>query len=303
MDLQYDVVIVGAGPSGLTAAIYAQRAGLKTAILESSAPGGKLIKTYSIENYPGIKKINGADLAYQMFDHAQSLNAEYLYGNVQNIIDHGDYKEVITDVDKYMTKAVIVATGTIERTLGLKDEDKFTGRGVSYCAVCDGAFYKNKDVVVIGGGNSALEESIYLTQFVNHIYIVIRRDVFRADKVAQEKVRENKKISIITKHVPVKIIGDDTVEGIVLKDVDTNEEMQLKIQGIFPYIGAIPSTQFLDKSLLNDKGYIKVNEFMETSIDGIYGAGDVIDKDLRQVVTACNDGAIAAQRTFKYIKN
>lgn len=302
MDLQYDVIIIGAGPAGMTSAIYASRAGLKTAMLECSAPGGKLIKTYNIENYPAIKTMAGADLAYSMFEQSTSFNAEYLYGDVVKVNDHIDYKEVITADNTYTCKAVIVATGTAEKNLGLQDEEKYVGKGISYCAVCDGAFFKNKDVVVIGGGNSALEESLYLTQFVNKIYIVIRRDVFRADKIIQDKILNNDKIEIITKHVPKAIIGDDLVKGIILENVDTKQEMRLDVEGIFPYIGSVPNTNFIkDIVKLNPQGYIITNEKMETNVAGIYGVGDVIDKQLRQVVTACSDGAIAAQMAYHFI--
>ena len=302
MDLQYDVIIIGAGPSGMTSAIYASRAGLKTAMMECSAPGGKLLKTYNIENYPAIRTMAGADLAYSMFEQSTAFNAEYLYGDVTKVIDHKDYKEVITTDNSYTCKAVIVASGTTEKNLGLADEEKYVGKGISYCAVCDGAFFRNKDVVVIGGGNSALEESLYLTQFVNKIYIVIRRDVFRADKIIQDKILNNDKIEIITKHVPKAIIGDGVVKGIVLEHVDTKEEKRLDVEGIFPYIGSIPNTSFVkDVVKLNSQGYIITNEKMETSVEGIYGAGDVIDKQLRQVVTACGDGAVAAQMAYHYI--
>lgn len=302
MDLQYDVIIIGAGPAGMTSAIYASRAGLKTAMLECSAPGGKLIKTYNIENYPAIKTMAGADLAYSMFEQSTSFNVEYLYGDVVKVNDHIDYKEVITADNTYTCKAVIVATGTTEKNLGLQDEEKYVGKGISYCAVCDGAFFKNKDVVVIGGGNSALEESLYLTQFVNKIYIVIRRDVFRADKIIQDNILNNDKIEIITKHVPKAIIGDDLVKGIILENVDTKQEMRLDVEGIFPYIGSVPNTNFIkDIVKLNQQGYIITNHKMETNVAGIYGAGDVIDKQLRQVVTACSDGAIAAQMAYHFI--
>lgn len=303
MDIQYDVIIIGAGPAGMTAAVYATRAGLKTAMLEKSAPGGKMIKTFEIENWPGIKNIAGSDLSFQMFEHATHFGGEYLYGDVKGVEDHQAYKKVITDDAEYLTKAVIVATGTQERLLGIPNEVEYTGKGVSYCAICDGAFYKDKIVTVIGGGNSALEESLYLTQFVKEINIVIRRDVFRAEPYVQSLIENHPKINIIRKHIPISIEGDgQRITGIVLRNLETNEEKTIPTSGIFPYIGADPATSFLDKSLLNEQGYIEVNENMETSCKGIFGAGDVVAKSLRQIVTAVNDGAIAAQQAFHYIK-
>ncbi|MCI5774700.1 MAG: thioredoxin-disulfide reductase [Erysipelotrichaceae bacterium] len=302
MDIQYDVIIIGAGPAGMTGAIYASRAGLKTMMLEVSAPGGKLIKTHMIENYPATAKEGGAELAYRMFEHSTNFGAEYVYGDVKKVVEHDGYKEVVTADNSYLTKSVIIASGTKERLLGLEGEDRLVGKGISYCAVCDGALYRGKDVVIIGGGNSALEESLFLTQFVNKVYIVIRRDVFRADKIIQDKVLQNDKIEIITKHVPHKIIASDRVEGIELENVDTKELTTLKIDAIFPYIGAIPNTDFVkDLNITNEQGYILVDNNMETAIKGIFAAGDCIDKTLRQVVTACSDGAIAGQKAYHYV--
>lgn len=304
MNESYDLVIIGAGPAGLTAAIYASRANLSVLVIESGVNGGKLSKTYEIENYPGIKKIGGLELANQLTEHGQQFGAKLIAGEVKQIIDNGDLKTVVLVSEKmYDAKAIIVATGTKERQLDLPESDKYTGRGISYCAVCDGFFYRNKDVVIIGGGNSALEESLFLASIANKVTIVIRRDEFRAESKVVDKVKENEKINIITKHLPEQlVIEDDKIVGITIKNVDTGELTTLDCAGIFPYIGADPCTDFLDKSILDDKGYIIVNPDMSTSIKGIYAAGDCIQKDLRQVVTACNDGAIAANSVNKYLK-
>lgn len=304
MDIQYDVVIVGSGPAGLTAAIYASRANLKTVIFEADTPGGKLTKTYEIENYPGIVKISGVDLAMQMMEHSTSFGAEMEYDGIDAIVPHDGYFEVRTSSGGTITtKTVIVASGTKERLLDLPHANELIGRGVSYCAVCDGAFYKNKDVVVIGGGNSALEESLYLTQLVNKVNIIIRRDVFRAEPKIVEKVKNNPKINIIVKSLPDSlVIEDNKVKGMVIRNVDTGEKTEIPCEGIFPYIGADPSTGFLqDLGVLNKAGYMIVDANMETCLKGLYGAGDVIAKDLRQVVTATNDGAIAANSAARYI--
>ncbi|MBE6103581.1 MAG: thioredoxin-disulfide reductase [Erysipelotrichaceae bacterium] len=304
MDLQYDVIIIGSGPAGLTAAIYATRANLTTAIIEGDTPGGKLTKTYEIENYPGFERISGVDLAMQMMEHGQKFGAVMEFSPVTEIDDEGEFKLVhLGDGRVLTTRAVIVATGTNERQLDLPRAKEFTGRGISYCAVCDGAFYRNKEVVVIGGGNSALEESLYLTQLVNKVNIIIRRDVFRADATVVDKVRNNPKINIITKSLPQElVIEDNAIKGLVIKNVETGELSTVECAGIFPYMGADPATGFLKNlNILDERGYIVVNKDMETAVPGIYGAGDVTVKDLRQVVTATNDGAIAANACVKYL--
>lgn len=304
MDTRFDLIIIGAGPAGMTASIYAARAGLKVAMLEYSAPGGKLIKTNEIANWPGEKMISGVDLAMQFFDHTSETGAEYLYGNVVNIED-GDYKRIVCeDGSVYKAKAVIIATGTVEKTLGLELEDKLTGFGVSYCAVCDGAFFKGKDVMVVGAGNSAIEESLYLAQFVNKVTIVMRRDVFRADQNVVDLVKANEKIEIIQHYVPVELKEENNkLSGVVIKSVNTNEEKLIEVSGIFPYIGANPATSFAGSlDILDSEGYIVVDKDQMTSVPGVFGAGDVCQKNLRQIVTATSDGAVAAQAAFYYIK-
>ena len=305
MDLQYEVIIIGAGPAGLTAAIYASRANLKTCIIEAEAPGGKLVKTYQIENYPGIKKMAGVDLAISLMEHGMSFGAEMQTGKVSKVYCDGDDRVVeMSDGRKFIGKTVIIATGTKERELDVPRAKEFTGRGISYCAVCDGAFYRDKEVTVIGGGNSALEESIYLTGLVKKVNIVIRRDVFRAEAAIQKQVTENEKINVIVKHVPDSlIIENNKIAGLNIRNVETGEITPLPCSGIFPYIGADPSTDFVDSSILNERGYIVADRDMSTAIPGIFAAGDVIDKQLRQVVTATSDGAIAADGAIKYIKN
>lgn len=306
MERQYDLLIIGAGPAGMTAAVYGSRAGLKTAMLEAGAPGGKLVKTAEIQNWPGIKETAGAQLAYEMFEHSTHFGAEYLYGNVTKVEDHGEWKHVICDDGTtYEAKAIIVATGTQERMLNIPGEEENVGRGVSYCAVCDGAFFKDQDVLVVGGGNSALEEAQYLTQFAKTVYIMIRRQVFRADEIIQESALKNEKIKVIRGVVPVKILDDGKrVSGMIIKHVDSGEEEELSVQAVFPYIGLDPSTSFLEGlGVLDERGYIITDEHCETSIKGLYGAGDVIVKQLRQVVTAANDGAVAAQHAFHQIKH
>ncbi|MDO4198197.1 MAG: thioredoxin-disulfide reductase [Erysipelotrichaceae bacterium] len=300
----YDLIIIGAGPAGLSAAIYASRANLKTLVIEASVAGGKLSKTHMIENYPGIKEISGMELADQLVEHGQSFGAKLITETITKIELNDDEKTVETsNGNTYKSKAVIIATGTKEKTLDLEHADEYTGRGVSYCAVCDGFFYRKKPVVVIGGGNSALEESLYLASLCSSVTIVVRRDEFRAEAKVVNKVKENEKINIITRHIPEKlIIEDERITGLMIKNVDTGEIQNVEAYGIFPYIGALPNTELVDPKILDENGYIKVNADMSTSIKGVYGAGDCTDKILRQVVTACNDGAVAANSVIKFLK-
>lgn len=300
MERQFDLVIIGGGPAGLSAAIYGSRAGLSVAVIESWAPGGKLVKTSHIENYPGVASIEGPTLAMNMLEHAMGLGAEYVAAEVLSIEDK---KVVCNDDTTYVGKAIIIATGTVERKLNIPGEEKNTGRGVSYCAICDGAFFKNKVVTVIGGGNSAIEEAIYLTQFASKVNIFVRNEL-RAELSLQEEAMNHEKIEIVKKIVPLEIIDDGKkVIAIKVKNVLTDEVYDVETSAVFPYVGADPVTAFAsDLGICDDKGYILTNEEMETSVEGIFAAGDVRKKTIRQVVTAANDGAIAAQSAFHYIK-
>lgn len=301
MNREVDLAIIGAGPGGMTAALYATRAGLSTLMIDASAPGGKLLKTYMIDNYPGDPEIPGPDLAVEMYQQSVSFGAEFMNGTVKNVnLD----KQVTLDSGEVINaKAVLIATGTKERLLNIKGEAEAIGHGESFCAVCDGAFYRGKDVVVIGGGNAALEEAQFLTKFANKVTIVLRRDVFRAEHKVQTHVMENDKIEVLKNHVPEEVILEDgKVTGLVAKSTITDDTLTIPCSGLFPYIGADPETKFLDGlDILDDKGYVLVNEKMETAIDGIYAAGDCIRKELRQIVTATADGAIAAQNIFHYV--
>lgn len=300
----YDLIIIGAGPAGLTSAIYALRSNLNTLIIESDNPGGKLTKTFKIENYPGFKEINGYELANNFIEHVKKFNADIYNGQVIKVEKKDSYFDVVLDDDKtYQTKAIIVASGTKERELDLENAKEFTGRGISYCAVCDGFFYRKKDVVVIGGGNSALEEALYLSSIVNKVTIIIRRNEFRAEKSVVQEVLNKDNIEIIKNVVPYKLqIENDRITGLIIKDVNNSVTTKIDCVGIFPYIGASPNTSFLNNNLLDDEGYLIVDKDMSTKIKGIYGAGDVTNKDLRQIVTATNDGAIATNSVIKYLK-
>ena len=292
-----DLIIVGAGPAGLSACLYASRAGLDVLILDMAAPGGKLNVTAQIENYPGVKPSPGPEIAYQMYESALSFGAKMDYQEVVEIKDCGDFKEVVTAKQTYQTKYVLIATGTKERQMHLPKENELVGRGISYCAVCDGPFFKGEDVAVIGGGNSALEEAIYLSSICQNVHLIVRRDVFRADKIIQDRLKEHENIIIHFKKKPFEILEDNQkVKGLILIDSETNEKEELLVNGIFPFIGLDPMNQCVEKlGIINAQGYIDANENMETKVPGIFVAGDVRNKNLRQVVTATNDGAIAGQ--------
>ena len=297
MDKIYDVIIIGAGPAGLSAAVYAGRAGLSILLVDKDAPGGKMLKTSSIENYPGYKAINGASLAMEMYEHAMSYNPDYAYGEVRKINNiENTIKSVLIDDHEYLTKNIIIATGTVERKVGALNEDLYYGRGVSYCAVCDGALHRDEEIVVIGGGNSALNEALYLTLFASKVILVHRRDGFRSDPVTIEKVKNHKKIELKIPYTLKEIKGDNYgVTSIVLENVQTGIKEEIKTKIVFPLIGADPVTHFLKEyDLVNDANYVIVDEHQQTKIPGVYAIGDVVAKVLRQVVTACNDGAIAA---------
>ncbi len=301
MSEKYDLIMIGAGPAGMTAALYASRSGLKTCIVESGAPGGKLLKTFHIENYPGIKEMGGAELAMVMFDQALAFGAEYKAGEVVKV--NKDKSVELLDGTILESNCVLLATGTKERMLNIPGEQENVGKGVSFCAVCDGAFFRGKDVVVIGGGNSALEEAGFLTQFVNKLYIVIRRDQFRAEEKFQREVEENEKIEIIREHVPLEVLSDGKVTGIVLKNVKTGKTQTVDCSGIFPYVGSDPISDCVkDLGVCNEHGYVIVDRNMETAVKGVYAAGDVVDKQLRQVVTAVGEGALVAQQAYKEVK-
>lgn len=301
----YDVVIVGAGPAGMTAAVYTSRANLTTLMLERGIPGGQMANTEEIENYPGFEHILGPDLSTKMFEHAKKFGAEYAYGDVTEVIDGEEYKTIKAGSKEYKTRAIIITTGAEYKKMGIPGETELGGRGVSYCAVCDGAFFKKKELVVVGGGDSAVEEGVYLTRFADKVTIVHRRDELRAQKIIQDRAFANDKIDFIWSHT-VKEIHDDgngKVGEVTLVSTEDGTEREFKADGVFIYIGMLPLTKpFAELGILNDEGYIVTNEKMETNVPGIYAAGDVREKTLRQVVTATGDGSIAAQAAQHYIE-
>lgn len=301
----YDVIIIGGGAAGLTAAIYARRAGLNTLVLESYAPGGKLIKTFELENWPGIKSVNGSQLAFDIYEQAMALGTAYLYEKVNDLKLQGKDKIVCCESGQsFAAPAVIIATGTVERMLNIPNEEEMIGHGVSLCVVCDAAFYRNKSVIVVGAGNAAFEESLYLAEFASDITILARSDRYVAEQITQDKVAANAKIKVLPWRIAQEILVEDgKVAGMRVLNKQTGEEEIYKASGVFPYIGADPVTNFVkDLGITDEQGYLVVEPDMSTQLEGIYGAGDVCAKVLRQVVTATNDGAIAAQSVIKYIR-
>lgn len=300
----YDVIIVGAGPAGMTAAVYTSRANMSTLMIERGIPGGQMANTEEIENYPGFASILGPDLSTKMFEHAQNFGAEYAYGDIKEVRDGHPYKTVVAGDKEYLGKSVIIASGAEHRLLGVPGEKELSGRGVSYCAVCDGAFFRNKELVVIGGGDSAVEEAVFLTRFATKVTIIHRRDSFRAQKILQKRAMENEKIEIIWNSVVKEIRGENVVNSVLIQDTVTGEEREYPTNGAFIYVGMDPlSSSVTGLGITNEAGYILTDEKMKTVVPGIFAAGDVREKMLRQVVTATGDGSIAAQSAQHYVEN
>ncbi|RRD65852.1 thioredoxin-disulfide reductase [Fretibacterium sp. OH1220_COT-178] len=297
-----ELVIIGAGPAGMTAAIYGRRSGLDVLLLEKAATGGQINITDEIENWPGVQHSTGPDLGNMFREHALKFNTEIRIADVKKVELRDGKKIVVTDKGEVEAEAVIVATGAHFRRLGCEGEAEHIGQGVSFCAVCDGAFYEDEEVAVVGGGNTAVEEGVYLTKFASKVYIIHRRDEFRADRAAIEHAMSNPKIVPVWNSVVERIEGDGVVENLVLKNVKTGELSDLKVAGVFMFVGQTPDDDCVRGLVKAEKGgWILVNEHMETSVEGIFAAGDVCSKHLRQVITAASDGAIAAMGASAYI--
>lgn len=293
-----DIIIIGAGPAGLTAAIYALRAGKKVLIFESTCYGGKIIQAKNVENYPGIKSISGTELANCMYEQVKDLNVEIIYEKVINILD-GNPKKVVTLNKTYESKSVIIATGLQNRTLKLDKETSLIGKGVSYCATCDGMFFKDKTVAVIGGGNSAVYDALYLTDLCKKVYLIYRKDKFKSEAIALNKLKEKENIEFILNSNITKLNGENALESIEIKN-NLDETKTLNVDGLFIAIGQTSNVKSIfDKLELDEFGYIITDEFCKTNIDGIYAAGDIRKKAVRQLTTATSDGTIAALMAIK----
>lgn len=300
---EFDTVILGGGPAGQSAAIYAARGASSTAIIDTSMLGGQPTNYLELENYPGFGIIDGFDLMEKFEQHVDKFGVEkFTMQEIENIDLIPQIKTIETREATFKAKTVIIATGAQAKKLGVPGEKEFIGRGVSYCAVCDGAFYKEKTVAVIGGGNAAVEEAMYLTKFANKVYIIHRRDTLRADKIVQERAFKNEKIEFIFDAVPKEILGENLVNTLVLENLKTNKISNLQVDGVFPYIGFSPNVEGLNGLSQDEGGFIITDETMQTSIEGVFAVGDVRKTPLRQVITAASDGATGAVYATKYLE-
>ena len=299
----YDIIIIGAGPAGMTAAIYGKRALKSVLILEAITYGGQIINTLDIENYPVEAHISGFDFATKLYNQVIDLGAEIKYEKVTEIIDKNEYKEVMTSKNTYQAKTIIIATGADNRKLGLENERDLIGKGISYCATCDGNFFKKKDVAVVGGGNTALEDALYLSSIANKVYLIHRRDQFRGDQSVVEKLKERDNVEFVYNSNVTKLIADESLASIEVTNKDGSTR-NIPVKGLFIAIGKVPENENF-KNLINvdETGYIIADESCHTNIPGIFVAGDTRNKELRQLVTATADGAIAATEAVKYLNN
>ncbi|MBF7129255.1 thioredoxin-disulfide reductase [Pediococcus pentosaceus] len=304
MTKQYDVVIIGAGPAGMTAALYASRANLSVVMLDRGIYGGQMNNTADIENFPGFKSVLGPDLSKDMYESSTQFGAEYAYGSVESIRDDGATKLVKTDMgDEFEAKVVIIGTGSEYKKLGVPGEEDFSGRGVSYCAVCDGAFFKGTDVVVVGGGDSAIEEGLYLTQLASKVTVIHRRDRLRAQKIIQDRAFANPKMEFVWNSNVTEVVGEGKVTGVKVNNNQTGEDSFIEAAGVFIYVGVKPMTAaFADLGILDEQGWIPTDDHMHTKVPGILAVGDVRKKDLRQITTAVGDGGVAGQQAYEYIQ-
>lgn len=299
----YDIIIIGSGPAGMTASIYARRALKKVLVLEAVSYGGQIINTLDIENYPVEAHISGFDFSTKLYNQAVDLGAEFIFEKCIKIDKNNSSFDVFTSNSKYQCKSLIIATGSVNRKLGLEREDFFVGKGLSYCATCDGAFYKKKDVAVVGGGNTALEDALYLSNICNKVYLIHRRNEFRGDNSVVDKIKGKTNIDIIYNSNVTKVIGDERLSSIEVSNTDGSIK-EIFVSGLFVAIGKIPENEiFKDLIKIDENGYILAGEDCHTNIDGIFVAGDNRTKLLRQLVTATSDGAIAATEAIHYLES
>lgn len=301
----FDTVILGGGPAGFSAGIYASRGAVSTAMIDINMMGGQPSNYLELENYPGFSAIGGFELMEKFEEHADKFGVQkFPMQEIEKIDLLSNPKIILTKDAEFRAKTVIIATGASPMKLNVPGEKEFVGRGVSYCAVCDGAFYKNKIVAVVGGGNAAVEEAMYLTKFADKVFVIHRRDALRADKIVQERAFKNDKIEFVWDSVVKEIKGDELVNSVVIENVKTGAVTDLSVNGVFPYIGMIPNVEYINGQLEQDKGgFIMTDETMKTSIDGVYAAGDVRKTPLRQVITAAADGAVGAVYAVKYLES
>ena len=296
----YDIIIVGGGPAGLAAAIYAARALKKVLLIEKATFGGQITQAVNVENYPGFETIGGMELGERMYDQAKKLGMESIYGEVSNIQKDATTFTVFVGSKEYQSKALIYATGASPRKLGVVNEEKLLGSGISYCATCDGAFFKDKTVCVVGGGNTAIDDALYLSNLCKKVYLIHRRDGFRGEPVKVTFLKEKENVEFILNATVQEVLGTDRVEAVLLNE--NNQERKLDVDGVFVAIGHEPNTKILEDFIpLTPNGYIITNLQLETAVAGFYAAGDVREKQVRQLTTATNDGTIAAIMACEYL--
>lgn len=302
----FDLIILGAGPAGLTAGIYATRGGLSTLVIEEKAPGGQAALSAKIENYPGVPDVNGFDLAFSILNQAKSFGVKVRTGKIEHLEINGAEKRIaLVNGKEFSSRALIIATGAKSRLLGLDNELELTGKGISYCATCDGMFFKDKVVAVVGGGNTAVEDALYLEKLAKKVYLIHRRDELRADKILADRIKSSN-VEIIWDSIVVKAYENEKLTGIDIKNVKSGDINKLDLDGLFVAVGQTPNTAFLEnadlKPQLSNNGYIITDNSMRSTVEGVFAAGDVRETPLRQVITACSDGAIAADSAIKYLQ-
>ena len=299
----YDIIIIGSGPAGLCAAIYAKRAQLEMLVIEKDfSSGGQMVKTYEVDNYPGLPGMSGYDMGEAFRKHADKLGAAFVRENVKEVQTEGNLKKIITNKNRYLTRTLVIAAGARHRTLGIPGEEAFSGMGVSYCATCDGAFFKGGVTAVIGGGDVAVEDAIFLSRICKKVYLIHRRDELRAAGILQESVKAIENVEIVWDTIPREIRGTEQVQGLAVENVKTGETKELAVDGVFVAVGIIPNTEeFGSLVKLNESGYIEAGEDCASDIPGIFAAGDIRTKQLRQIVTAAADGANAVDSAQKYL--
>ena len=301
----YDTLVLGAGPCGIRSGIILKEAGLDVAVIEGYTPGGKINIAPRVDNYPGFTKIPGPDLAVEFFNWLNKAEVEMIPDIITSLTKDGDVFTVTCENGTYQAKTVIIATGTKERELGLPNEKELFGKGVSYCAVCDGHFFKGQDVLIIGGGNTALKEAIYMADLAHHVYLIHRRNEFRGNKYLVDELNALPNATILTPYVPVSILGDDKVTGAVIENRETGEQKTLDVQGVFPLVGQIPNSQFIKiDGVTNEWGNIPVDpKTKQTSVEGLYAGGDILPRDIRQIYLSEVDGKMACKAIIEYLKN
>ena len=300
---KYDVIIIGAGPCGIGAALKLKEAGINFAIIDGSTPGGKVNIAPRVDNYPGFKEIPGPDLAFKLFERLMNNGISITGDNILSLTKENDVFKLEGQYDSYEAKAVLIAVGTKERKVGLPKEDELFAHGLSYCALCDGHFFKGQDVAVIGGGNAALKEAIHLAGIAKKLYVIHRRNEFRGSMNLVNELKEMNNVEIITPYIPVEILGEDKVTGLVIENREDGSRRTLDIEGLFPLVGQIPNTQFIKiDGVLNEWGTIPVEKNMMTSCEGLFAGGDVLPRDIRQIYLAEHDGMVASKSIIEYLQ-